>query len=271
MSAIEKLQSIKIDGEFERICPPLTADEEKRLEENILADGEVTSPLIVWNGILLDGHNRRRIILKHPELPFSIREMEFDSRTDAKIWICKNQLGRRNLTEQQRAYLIGMQYMAEKFTHGGADRFRGKKFMEGINSPVLDGFHGTRERIAREHGVSEAFVRQSVDYANGVEAAERIEPGIKEEILSGSIKAPKGEVSAIAKALQEEQRQLVENLRKTQAERRTLREKVKEAHSSKQMQCSRFKKCPLRTGRLTLGDVILLKFHLELQRLLQER
>lgn len=124
MSNLEQLRAIAIDPEFEKVCPPLTEDEANRLEDNILADGEVTSPLIVWNGVLLDGHNRRRIILRHPELPFSIKEMSFANRYDAVAWICKNQLGRRNIAEQMRAYLIGMQYNAEKQSHGSVDRFQ---------------------------------------------------------------------------------------------------------------------------------------------------
>ena len=39
---------------------------------------------------------------------------EFESREDAKAWICANQLGRRNITPEYRKYLIGMQYDLEK-------------------------------------------------------------------------------------------------------------------------------------------------------------
>ena len=54
-----------IDPEFRDKIPPLTEDEFSLLEENILSDGAVFSPLIVWDGTILDGHNRYEIIQKH--------------------------------------------------------------------------------------------------------------------------------------------------------------------------------------------------------------
>lgn len=56
------LKDILIDPDFESVCPPLTEEEFSLLEQNILSDGEVTSPLIVWNNKLIDGHHRRQII-----------------------------------------------------------------------------------------------------------------------------------------------------------------------------------------------------------------
>lgn len=159
MATLEQLQEIQIDSEFEKVCPALTEDEANRLEDNILADGEVTSPLIVWDGILLDGHNRRRIIFKHPELPFSIREMQFANRYDAVAWICKNQLGRRNITDQMRAYLIGMQYNAEKQSHGASGGFRGNQYTGLVSDKNChlpkDKPVKTRQRVAEQNNVSE--------------------------------------------------------------------------------------------------------------------
>ena len=47
-----------IDSEFQSQIPALTDEEFQQLEENILSEGEVLSPLIVWGNILVDGHNR---------------------------------------------------------------------------------------------------------------------------------------------------------------------------------------------------------------------
>ena len=52
---------LTIDPEFEAKCPPLTDDELSQLEENILEEGLVLMPLIVWNDTIVDGHNRYRI------------------------------------------------------------------------------------------------------------------------------------------------------------------------------------------------------------------
>ena len=105
---------LKIDPEFAGKIPPLTDEEYRQLEENILADGRVINPLIVWNGVIVDGHNRYRIVQAHPEVPYDTFEKDFPDRFAVIAWICRNQLGRRNLTPEQRKYLIGKQYEAEK-------------------------------------------------------------------------------------------------------------------------------------------------------------
>ena len=45
-----------IDSEFQSQIPALADEEFQQLEENILSEGEVLSPLIVWGNILVDGH-----------------------------------------------------------------------------------------------------------------------------------------------------------------------------------------------------------------------
>lgn len=110
---------LKSDPEFQSKIPPLTFEELNQLEANILRDGRILNPIIVWEGLIVDGHNRYTIAKKHPEIPFTIHEKEFASRYEAIIWICKNQLGRRNLTPEQKKYLIGKQYEAEKMKLGG--------------------------------------------------------------------------------------------------------------------------------------------------------
>ena len=68
---------LRIDPEFEGKIPPLTTEEFQQLENNILADGVVINPIIVWDGVIVDGHNRYRIVNKHPEIRFSTCEKTF--------------------------------------------------------------------------------------------------------------------------------------------------------------------------------------------------
>ena len=202
---------LAIDPEFASKIPPLREEELKQLEENILADGVVINPLIVWNGVIVDGHNRYRILQQHPEIQFTTYEKEFPDRYEAIAWICKNQLGRRNLTPEQRKYLIGKQYEAEKQSNGG-DRKSSMKKSVGQNDQLIERKH-TRRRIADENNVNESFVRRAESFANGVDAAEAVEPGIKQSILSGTLKVTNQDVSAIAKAPPEERPALVQQLR----------------------------------------------------------
>lgn len=96
-----------IDQEFKELIPPLSADEYKQLEENILRDG-IRDSLVIWdnNGeyILIDGHNRYEISQKH-KLPYNIKRMTFADRDAVRSWIITNQLGRRNLPAFVRSEL----------------------------------------------------------------------------------------------------------------------------------------------------------------------
>ena len=138
----------------------------------------------------------------------------FPDRYAAIAWICKNQLGRRNLTPQQFKYLVGQQYEAEKL----ANRFRGNQYTS-LNRSACDQFGHkqktvrTRRKIARETQTSEGYVERAREFSKGVDAAEEVEPGIKQEILSGSIKPTEKAVAAIAKAPPKERPALVQQLR----------------------------------------------------------
>lgn len=94
---------VLINPKFKNLIPPLTQDERKQLEENILDEG-IREPLITWNGILIDGHNRYSIAKKFG-LEFQTKEMDFENESDAEIWIIKNQFGRRNLSKYDRSIL----------------------------------------------------------------------------------------------------------------------------------------------------------------------
>lgn len=85
---------LKINKEFQSLIPPLSIEEYQQLEKNIIADG-CREPLVVWQGTIVDGHNRYKICTEH-NIPFNIVEKQFDSEEDAIHWIILNLLGRRN-------------------------------------------------------------------------------------------------------------------------------------------------------------------------------
>lgn len=94
--------NLTIDPEFEAFIPPLDATDYARLKANILADG-CREPISVWNGTILDGHNRYRICTENG-IPFSTIDISsVHTRAEAFIWMYENQLGRRNLEPFMRA------------------------------------------------------------------------------------------------------------------------------------------------------------------------
>jgi len=94
---------IKISNEFKNLIPPLERSEKKILENSLKNEG-VREPLITWNNILIDGHNRYEICKKE-NIKFKIKERKFKDKNEVLLWIINNQLGRRNLHPYDRTRL----------------------------------------------------------------------------------------------------------------------------------------------------------------------
>lgn len=204
---------LQIDPEFESKIPPLTEDEYQQLAENIISEGVVLMPLIVWNGTIVDGHNRYKIVQEHPEIIFTVHEKDFDNRYEALVWICNNQLGRRNLTPIQKKMLVGDRYEAEKMAHGG-DRKSEEAKSSGQNDHLKSASEGaTRRRISEETGTSESYVKRASQFSQGATAAEEVSPGFRQEVLSGKVKPTQKEMWAIAKAPPEERKRLIQEVK----------------------------------------------------------
>ncbi len=88
---------LAIDPEFEAKCPPLTEDEFQQLEENILEEGLVLMPIIIWNNIIIDGHNRYKIAMANPGIEFQTHEKVFDRQR------AEGQLPRRDILHFRRS------------------------------------------------------------------------------------------------------------------------------------------------------------------------
>lgn len=206
---------LKVDSEFEKIIPPLTDGEFQQLEENILEEDRVIQAIAVWNGVIVDGHNRYKIIQKYPDIPFTTYEKYFANRYEAISWICKNQLGRRNISPEQKKYLVGQKYDAEKKAHGAADGFRGNQYNEKVVSGQNDHLpklNKTRDKVARETKTSESYVKRADQFAKGVDAADQAIPGTRQDILIGKIKATQKEITDISKASPEDRPAMVQKL-----------------------------------------------------------
>lgn len=216
---------LKIDKELECLIPPLSASEFDQLEASVLEEG-FRDKLIVWNGTLVDGHNRYRIAQKHG-LEFEITEKEFESKDDVKDWMYKNQLGRRNLTPEMRDYCIGQIYRNEKKKNGG--RRRGEEFSVDQNDPLKS----TAEKVADQYGVGSATVKRSERFADGIDRIGGIAPEIKQDILKGKTNVTKTEIRELAKATDEEVSAAVDGMRNPKPKRETKTEEEKELEQIK--------------------------------------
>ena len=213
--------NLKIDPEFQSQIPPLTDDEFKQLEENILKEGKLLSPLIVWGNTLVDGHNRYAILQKHPEIYFSTMPLRFENREEAIAWICRNQLGRRNLTPEQKKFLVGKQYSIEHRKPGGNGNNQyttatqetvQEELCQNDTIPPVSSETSIRRKIAEQHHVSESYVSRSEKFMKGVEIMEQMMPGTKEKILSGQFKVRDADMHRLARADFPNRKQIVHEI-----------------------------------------------------------
>ena len=213
------LNALKIDPEFQGKIPPLNAEEEHILEQNMIQERRLLNPIIIWNGYILDGHSRYRILKHHPEIAFEVKEIQLPDRYAALAWICQNQLGRRNLDPERRKFLMGKAYENEKLSVGAPVGNQNKVNQCGQNVHI-DLHKRTCERIAERNGVNSKFVQRAEKYAKGVDAAEAAVPGAMEEILTGHIKATDAEITALAQTPKEEIPAIIKELRKPKKDRK---------------------------------------------------
>lgn len=71
----------------------------------------------------------------------------------------------------------------------------------------------TGTRIAKQNNVSRISVLRAYGFSSGIDLAEEAVPGIKDEILSGTIQATDAEIMKIAKVVPEQRPALVAKLR----------------------------------------------------------
>lgn len=96
------MRELKIDPELKDLLPPLTNEEYKQLEKNIVENGfDRNFPIMEWHDYIADGHNRYSICKKHNIDPV-IGTLAYDTKEEVMEWMLDIQLGRRNLSPIQR-------------------------------------------------------------------------------------------------------------------------------------------------------------------------
>jgi N6-adenosine-specific RNA methylase IME4 len=194
--------TIRIDSEFKALIAPLQPDERQQLEENLVAHG-CRDPLVLWKDTLIDGHNRYEICQRR-SIKYRTVEMALPSRDHVLLWIEENQLGRRNLGDDQRAAIArsvekrrAALARLEQQRAAGKQGGRGKKKSVGVDvaPTVYDRSRKTVVQISKKARVSEWKLRQ-------VREIEKKKPEAIAGIRAGdkTIKQVKAEIKTAEKA-----------------------------------------------------------------------
>ena len=89
---------------FENALPRPKEDERCYLSADLEEHG-CLNPIMTYHGVIIDGHTRYDIC-HEIGIPFEVEEMEFEDDEAALLWILRNQLGRRNLTDFEKCELV---------------------------------------------------------------------------------------------------------------------------------------------------------------------
>ena len=96
--------NITVKEELLAYIDPLTLGEHAALERSLLAEG-CRDALVLWGEVLVDGHNRHSICIRHG-IPFNtVQNTRFQSLADVHLWMIDQHLGRRSVSDFQRGVL----------------------------------------------------------------------------------------------------------------------------------------------------------------------
>lgn len=186
-----------VDPEFKKLIPPLVPDEKDRLRANLKKDG-CRDALVVWEeeGILLDGHNRLEIC-EEEGIEYRTATISLPDRTAAKIWILKNQAGRRNLNKSQLAYLaldleeqLAIQAKERMLAGKAPDPEehvpQGRASEKAAEVYGVTGRHVRRAKAVKTHGVPELSegVKSGNITVRTAENVSRLSPEVQHTVIS---------------------------------------------------------------------------------------
>jgi hypothetical protein len=186
LKVVHKILAPRVDPEFQTLIAPLQPEERRQLEVNLSAEG-CRDPLVTWRGTLLDGHNRLEICTRLG-VPYKTSNIELPNREAAKLWIETNQVGRRNLTADQRAaiaYRILQRRVAmskrERARKGGLAGGSGRSGISLVDTAATKQVQPRqRELAAAQLGVPSRKIRVVLELAKQW-------PEVVEDIVGGTL------------------------------------------------------------------------------------
>ena len=207
------IQDLHISKQLKALLPPLTPEERKQLEANIVADGRVTDTILYWHdgkeNKVADGMNRfeiaRRLGISYKAEPIEIG----DTYEEVELWILNRQLGRRNLLSPQAIRKVrGDLFNRIKGARGGDRKSEKSK----CQNDTLIG--DAAEEVAGKAGVSPATIKR--DGAR-VDVLKKCSPSVQKGVNSETFKLSDADVKTLSKLSPVHQDNVAKDLRQGKA------------------------------------------------------
>lgn len=181
---------LKINPVLQAIIAPLTAEEYEQLKENIRKDG-LLEPITLWaeeSGTIVDGHNRYAIC-QELGIPFRTKAISLPNIDAAKLWILEHHVGRRNLTDDQRAAIWSDIREQRAAVSRAAAIVKAREAKANPGGPVGDASSSTEKpekprtmaAVAAESKISERTLRK-------LQKLKKINPELYERVRMGTVR-----------------------------------------------------------------------------------
>lgn len=200
---------MKFAIKYQNIIPTLTKEEYEQLEKNIIHDGCLEAIIVNKDLVILDGHNCHEICTKN-KIEMSYTTLDLGSEEEEKRWIYKHQLGRRNLTKEQRNMLIGKLYNEQKQ--------QGKKLTSTQNEEKLT----TAKKLSIEQKVSKATVERAGKFVTDIEVINKIDNKFENLYLNKNIPATQNEIKELANIVKKDEKQAKKIIQKVINEKKSI-------------------------------------------------
>ena len=148
--------NITINEELRSFIDPLADIEYAALERSLRLEG-CRDALVLWNDILIDGHNRYAICRKL-DIPFkTVQNTSFSSIEDVQLWVIENNLARRSVSDYQRGVLAlrKKDIVAARSAQRAGEPDKTEETDDGAGPPW-----STREDVAKAARVSSNTISQ---------------------------------------------------------------------------------------------------------------
>lgn len=186
------MRDLKIDPELRDLLPPLTSEEYKQLEKNIVENGfDRNFPIMEWQGFIVDGHNRYDICKKHNIEPI-IGTLAYKTKEEVMEWMLDIQLGRRNLTPIQKIAItekyrpIYEKQAKENQRLSGIEYGNGGTKVVTKSSQPIEQIANNKQRNPTVRKLLSDVAGVSEDtYAKGAKILNSDNKKLKQEVLSG--------------------------------------------------------------------------------------
>ena len=204
--------ALKTDMGFQDLIQPLRTTAFRKLQQNLVKNGS-DEPIRVWRMNILEDFEMYTVCAKL-QIPFDYREMDFSCREEAVVWICENQLRRRDLTDEWRKFLIGIQLETERVAivikkHSdlcfSIEEHEDTGFLprDYLQKP-LPSARSVALRIGTVNHISWCTVIKYAEYARYIEAVRRKNRELAKHILCGHYRVSHNSVATLSRMSKEQ-------------------------------------------------------------------